>query len=315
VSWRPLGVSRRYSSRPSVGDVVAIDHRAWEVTHVIDAIPTAEEEARLNAYRAEYREKHLPYKVSLKRLHGPRHENENSRAEVGYRVPVGAFGAFPQYKDGRVPLCSCHGHPWPCLEAEQQRYAEAELAKAEKALRVLPGCCPACGEVVTHRQKSITFGGPNVSNPLAEGPTYHLRRKVQTGRGRVRREVGQRRARTQAVATDPVVRGNADRPRRRQRRVLRRPGPRVPVRLRAPPGSRGLLLPNARLRPRMLPSRTSGNSARRPPRRPEGGAQVTGCNWNRCGQPGRPYLVGIRCPQHTPAALAGRHEPQDMKEE
>lgn len=181
MSWRPLGVSRRYSSRPSVGDVVAIDHRAWEVTHVIDAIPTAEEEARLNAYRAEYREKHLPYKVSLKRLHGPRHENENSRAEVGYRVPVGAFGAFPQYKDGRVPLCSCHGHPWPCLEAEQQRYAEAELAKAEKALRVLPGCCPACGEVVTHRQKSITFGGPNVSNPLAEGPTYHLRRRCRQG--------------------------------------------------------------------------------------------------------------------------------------
>jgi len=33
-----------------------------------------------------------------------------------------------------------------------------------------------------------------------------------------------------------------------------------------------------------------------------------GCNWSRCGRPGRLYPCGIRCERHTPAALAGRPE-------
>jgi hypothetical protein len=28
-----------------------------------------------------------------------------------------------------------------------------------------------------------------------------------------------------------------------------------------------------------------------------------------CGRPGRPYVVGPRCPDHTPAAQAGQSEP------
>lgn len=31
---------------------------------------------------------------------------------------------------------------------------------------------------------------------------------------------------------------------------------------------------------------------------------------SHCGRPGRPYAVGPRCPEHTPAAQAGRPEPQ-----
>jgi hypothetical protein len=99
----------------------------------------------------------------------------NSRDEIGLRIPIG--WPLPTYPNGRVPLCSCHGHPWPCLESEQQAQAAKEIAAAEKVLNLMPGCCPACSEVVTSRQRSITFGGPNVRNPLAEGPTYHLRRQ------------------------------------------------------------------------------------------------------------------------------------------
>jgi hypothetical protein len=129
----------------------------------------------IDAYRARM----MPYSISLRRVHGKKHPRENSAKDVGLRVPAGSHGPFAVYKDGRVPLCSCHGEPWPCLEAEQQAYAEQELAVAERAMRVMPGCCPACEEPVTSRQKSITFGGPNVVNPLAEGPTFHLRRKCR----------------------------------------------------------------------------------------------------------------------------------------
>lgn len=175
--WRPSGVTHTYrSGRPEVGAVVAYDRRAWEVRHVSDADPTPEEQDRLDHYREPYRDQMRPYRVTLRRLHGAKRERENSAGDIALRVPVGAYDPFPAYPNGRVPLCSCCGHPWPCLEADQQAQAAKELRAAERELRLMPGCCPACEEPVTSRQKAITFGGPNVRNPLAEGPTFHLRR-------------------------------------------------------------------------------------------------------------------------------------------
>lgn len=180
--WRPHGVRANYThARPEVGAVVAYAYRAWAVTHVSDADPTPEEQDRLNSYTAAFRDSMRPYRVTLQRIHGDRHERENRNREIGLRFPVGSYGRLATYPNGRVPLCSCHGHPWPCLEADQQNQAEKELAAAEKVLNLLPGCCPACSEPVTSRQRSITFGGPNVRNPFAEGPTFHLRRKCWRG--------------------------------------------------------------------------------------------------------------------------------------
>lgn len=170
--WRPEGIKREYGRRrPNVGDLVAYDYRAWEVVHLrVDDFADDEQE---RVSRDEMR----PYSVSLRRIHGAKHDRENSRQEIGLRVRAFAYGGFDKYENARVPLCSCCGHPWPCLAADQQAQAAKEIKAAEKELARMPGCCPACDEPVTSRQKVITFGGPNVRNPLAEGPTYHLRRK------------------------------------------------------------------------------------------------------------------------------------------
>jgi hypothetical protein len=176
--WHPMGTPRGgRRTRPGVGAVVAYDRRAWEVRHIDDAEPTDDERERLAGYTQPFRDQMQPYRVTLRRLHGAQHERENSAGDIGLRVRAAAYDPLPEYPDGRVPLCSCHSEPWPCLEADQQAQAAKELRAAERVLRVLPGCCPACEEPVTSRQKAITFGGPNVRNPLAEGPTFHLRKK------------------------------------------------------------------------------------------------------------------------------------------
>lgn len=175
--WHPEGVARTYGTgRPEIGATVAYDRRAWEVRHISEAVLEPDEEKRLLGYTAAYRDKQLPYRITLRRIHGPKHERENSSQDIALRVRAASYAPFPTYPNGRVPLCSCCGHPWPCIEADQQAQAEKELQKAEREMNLLPGCCSACQEPVTSRQKSITFGGPNVRNPLTEGPTFHLRR-------------------------------------------------------------------------------------------------------------------------------------------
>jgi hypothetical protein len=78
VTWRPDHATGYYGSgtRPDVGDVVAYDHRAWEVTHTADAEPTPEEQQRLDSYVPAWRDKMRPYRVSLRRVHGERHDRE-----------------------------------------------------------------------------------------------------------------------------------------------------------------------------------------------------------------------------------------------
>lgn len=181
-TWRPEGVIREYGRRrPSVGDLVAYDRRAWEVTDVTVRDFEPGDEDRLRGYRPQYRDEMRPYSVTLRRVHGAPHERENSRQEIGLGVRAFTYGGFDRYANGRAPLCSCHGEPWPCIEADQQAQAEKEIQRAERELSRMPGCCPACDEPVTSRQRSITFGGPNVRNPLGEGPTFHLRRKCRSG--------------------------------------------------------------------------------------------------------------------------------------
>lgn len=176
--WRPLAADLAYGPRrPEVGDVVAFDYRAWTVTHVADATPTEEEQQIITSYRPEWRSRIHPYRVSLRRLHGEPHPRENDRQELALRASVRTSG-LPVYRDGRVPLCSCHQQPWPCLDSMQQDEARKAMAKAERELALLPGCCPGCQEPVTSRQRSITFPGPYVNNPLAySDPKFHLRRK------------------------------------------------------------------------------------------------------------------------------------------
>jgi len=167
--WHPAHVAHGYGrGRPEVGEVVAYERRAWKVVLVTVEEPTPDEQDAVDRYTAAWRDMALPYRIRLQRIHGEPRDRENTHSDW-----------FPAYPHGRVPLCSCHGHPWPCLEADQQAQAEREMQRVEKALRLLPGCCPACEEPVTSRQRSITFGGPNVQNPLAEGPTFHLRLKYR----------------------------------------------------------------------------------------------------------------------------------------
>lgn len=173
--WFAMGASHSMR-RPEVGDVVAWERAAWTVMHVATTDPTDDEVKYLKAYRAEIREKLQPYKVSLRRLHGPQSPRENSYQDMALRARAANSIGFQTYPAGRVPLCSCCGHPWPCLMLDSEREAELTAkVMSDRMDRVMPGVCFGCGEPVTSRQKAARFPEPNVQVPGSPPPVFHMR--------------------------------------------------------------------------------------------------------------------------------------------
>ncbi len=191
-AWHPAGVVTEYGRRrPNVGDAVAYQRRAWEVTHVRVDDFTEDDLPRLAPWRPEYHDEMRPWRVSLRRLYGPPHERENSRQEIALRIPAFTFGGFDRYDEGRVPLCSCCNHPWPCILCDAKRESERAASIMDKRLgRMGPGLCYACGEVITQRQERVTFSGEHADFPGRGGPTFHTRRKCYGERAAYARRAG-----------------------------------------------------------------------------------------------------------------------------
>jgi hypothetical protein len=108
--WRHVGTTRPGGrrKRPEVGDVVAYARRAWEVRHVDDADPTDDEQDRLEHYVEPWRTEARPYRVTMRRLYGAKHERENSAGDIGLRegptfhLRRKCWGAAARYEEAWV---------------------------------------------------------------------------------------------------------------------------------------------------------------------------------------------------------------------
>jgi hypothetical protein len=159
-SWRPPILSAE-PERVAVGQVIAWDYRAWEVLHV-DPMTEPDADGR-------------DTRVVLHRLHGPAHDQENDRQDIVFRV--NSRWRPEVYRDGRVWLCSCCGHPAPCrLTLAEEEARRAARVFEERLARMGPGLCYACGEVITTKQERVTFPGEHADFPGRGAPTFHTRK-------------------------------------------------------------------------------------------------------------------------------------------
>lgn len=165
-SWRPpFGAAR--SKRIEVGDVVAYDFSAWEVTHL--------------AKRAEISRNGHDTNATLHLLYGPGTPKMNDRQDMG--VSFSSTWGPQVYHQGRVWLCSCCGHPAPCRLTIAEEESKRAATEFENRLnRMGPGICYACGEVITQRQQSMRFEGDHADFPGRSAPAFHLRRKCASER-------------------------------------------------------------------------------------------------------------------------------------
>ncbi len=74
-------------------------------------------------------------------------------------------------------ICRLCGELPPCRDVHTDAVMAVATQKMEGIMAILPGCCHACREPATKRQKTITFEGANLIRPdLPDGSVvFHLR--------------------------------------------------------------------------------------------------------------------------------------------
>jgi len=168
--WNPIGSTWLYGKRPAVGQILALDFRAWRVLDVVDVLP-------IDPEKPEYILGLAP--ITAGGVEGKRHiltiqerPAVPSRFENG-AIIAGTRGGGPIFDvlDEHFSVCGQCGDVQPCREvwAERQgQYAVEELMRFDD-----PSVCPVCREVVTLRQKTVTL--PNIVSPLGGFVTFHSR--------------------------------------------------------------------------------------------------------------------------------------------
>jgi hypothetical protein len=164
---------QRLDRRLEPGDVVGIRYGAWRVVEVrirADVDLTDEDREHMLRFKPEFREQHRPYAVVLTHVAGPNLMSRRGRIHLeGSRRDWMLLGE-------RHAVCSCHGHPWPCQDADRDRVAAMQAAALEQKLaKAIPGVCPACGQPITTRQRSVLYPGENLDVPGGPEPCYHTR--------------------------------------------------------------------------------------------------------------------------------------------
>jgi hypothetical protein len=196
--WEPQGGEHRQWRDLKPGDLVANGRKVWVVrearlVRVIDWDEAdrgryeAERDRAARAARAgrpfppdgrlnpgsEEEWDGRPLYLIVVPASGGKRRHVKVRPYAGRRV----FVLHPHY-----PVCRECGEPWPCPELDIKRELDKGAAEMARLEGIMPGCCWACGEPVTSRHKSVSFGGENLLLPGAPPPAFHLRRRSKGGR-------------------------------------------------------------------------------------------------------------------------------------
>lgn len=159
---------------------IAWRYAVWRITDIIDQ-PEPDWTDNDRAYLARQPEQYRrpPCTIVLRHERGPILIGDDYRDHDGLvHVDIPACGHRPWWGVAkRYPVCSCHGHPFPCIELDRDRLVASQTAKTERLLAgAQPGVCQACREPIRPRQKTVTFPEPSLLVPGAPGPTYHAGR-------------------------------------------------------------------------------------------------------------------------------------------
>lgn len=180
--WRPAmsPAPYRIGHRPAVGDLIAVKREPYRVEEVRDQPPGDwHDRARDQWVEAGMPDpwSSAPFEVHVREAASGRRRG----MVVVQPWHWNWYEALPEH----YAVCVHCGELAPCREVTSQQAAEREMAWFERLTKILPGCCWACAEPITARQRAVTFPGPNMLLPTAPAdPSFHLRRECASDAAR-----------------------------------------------------------------------------------------------------------------------------------
>lgn len=78
---------------------------------------------------------------------------------------VGPAGHYWHVLPEHYSVCRLCGEIPPCTHVHTEAVVGRATERMAEEMAILPGCCHACREPITARQKSVTFPGPNLVRP------------------------------------------------------------------------------------------------------------------------------------------------------
>lgn len=166
--WFPLG-ARMIHGCPNVGQIVALDHTVWRV---VDVQPLAAEHWNDTERLYARGGKRMPMAVQLRPIDLCGHPDPVMARSRDRHVGSLRVHTWHGYDDEHYPVCRECAEPMPCRATLARREGEAAIRKLGRYETA--GVCPACQEVVTPRQRSLTFS-ENLEVPGGPPVTIHLR--------------------------------------------------------------------------------------------------------------------------------------------
>lgn len=174
--WRPAMNTRTFHRQPEVGTLIGFRFQVWRVTGIEWLNPGDwSERARDEWMQSGMRDPwdRAPFRVLVTKPDGGK--QHSMLVEPWHYI---SWLVVPE----DYAVCRRCGEPAPCREYLQAKQSEREMAKAAEAMALPDGCCPACREPITTRQKTHRFPGPNLLNPLSRDDVeFHTRNRCRHG--------------------------------------------------------------------------------------------------------------------------------------
>lgn len=175
--WHPSHEASTQTA-PRRGLRVAWRYSVWRIVDIHDR-PEADWTDSDREWLARQPEhlRGLPQVIVLRHENGPTLDPQpGDDGTVHIAVPAGGRRAWWGVA-ARYPVCSCHGHPYPCLDVDRDRLVAATRARTERLLAgAQAGVCQSCRQPITARQKTVVFPEPSLLVPGAPGPVFHAGR-------------------------------------------------------------------------------------------------------------------------------------------
>jgi hypothetical protein len=182
--WLPTNTNYHLGP-PPVGRLMARDHAVWRITAVTTRpLSDADRDMWMEAGMPDIETWPCrPYRVNVEFIAGARPDWARTEEPVNGSMKLPAVATYDRAswdlypESGRWPMCSCCGEPMPCRAELQDREVAAGLAEVEKFAKKMPGCCWACSEPITSRQRAVAYPGDNLDLPGGPPVRFHTRAK------------------------------------------------------------------------------------------------------------------------------------------